>query len=88
MKHEIMETNDLAIFGEAVKRVRLKLGFTQNKAAQKAFISLTQLKEIESGKRDARTATICRMAESWGISPAEFYLDFAPKTTKGGSRKK
>lgn len=65
---------DKKTFGKNVKRIRDKeLGLSANKAAQMAFIGVTQLKRIENGTGNPNLETIFKMAEAWQVPIIEFF---------------
>jgi transcriptional regulator with XRE-family HTH domain len=84
MKQTKSDKNDLKILGETIKGFRLAKNLTLNRAAQMAFLNSTQLDEIEKGKRDARMATILRIAKAWEIPIGKFFGPFYAK--EGGHK--
>jgi transcriptional regulator with XRE-family HTH domain len=60
-----MERSDaLAVFGEAVRQARLRLGLSQEEMADVLGMHRTQLGHIEQGKKDCRLSTLIRLSAS------------------------
>ena len=68
--------------GLRIQEIREELNLSRNKASHKAFISLTQLKNIEDGEWNATLDTLLKIAESWGVHISEFFLDNKGKTKR------
>ncbi|RPI74757.1 MAG: XRE family transcriptional regulator [Desulfobacteraceae bacterium] len=70
-------------FGNNVKRIRESdLGLSANKAAQMAFIGVTQLKRIEKGTGNPNLDTILKISEGWGVPIIEFFRESKLTPTK------
>ena len=57
-----------AKFGQRVRQLRLKRGFSQEKLAEKANLDRTFVSMIERGKRRPTLDTAKRIAEGLGVS--------------------
>ncbi len=61
----------LYAFGENLKKLRKKRGFSQEKLAYSSNISLSQIARIETGRINTTLCTIVKIAETLEIDPAE-----------------
>jgi transcriptional regulator with XRE-family HTH domain len=52
---------------KAVRQIRLREGMTQEDLAGKAGVHLTWISRLESGRRDPRWSSLCRIAAGLGI---------------------
>lgn len=52
------------IFGENIKARRERLGLTQERLAEKAFVSNNTISDIESGDKFARSKTLVNLAKA------------------------
>lgn len=62
-------------FGEAVRRLRAKKGFSQEAFASHAGISRTYMSEIERGVTNASLVTVARVADGLGVSFGELFRE-------------
>lgn len=63
-----MEGSDaLAVFGDAVRQARLRLGVSQEEMAAILGMHRTQLGHIEQGKKDCRLSTLMRLADGLNL---------------------
>jgi transcriptional regulator with XRE-family HTH domain len=60
-------------FGWNVRRERERKGMTQEELAHAAGVHPTQVSHIETGKRNARFATIVRLAAALGVKPGRLF---------------
>lgn len=74
-----------AALGLAVRRGRLRLGFSQEGFADCLGMHRTQLGHIEQGKKDCRLTTIVRIAASLGVSTSELLAE-AEEAVRQNSR--
>jgi transcriptional regulator with XRE-family HTH domain len=72
-------------FGLAVRHFRLAKELTQEDLAHLADLHVTAISKIESGKRDARFSTVCRVAKGLGIP--RWQLDLAAELYELGPEK-
>lgn len=61
----------LRAFGLNVRRRREAIGFTQEKAGEKADLDPTYISGIERGVRNPSLLSICRLAKALGVSVSE-----------------
>lgn len=57
-------------FGGLLRRLRLEAGLTQEALAERAAVSERGLRYLETGRRAPYPATVVRLAEALGLSPA------------------
>jgi transcriptional regulator with XRE-family HTH domain len=58
-------------FGRNLRRYRQKLGISQEQLAFDCDLNPSEIGRLERAKRDPRLATICRVADGLGVSPAK-----------------
>jgi transcriptional regulator with XRE-family HTH domain len=58
-------------FGERIRALRLKKGWTQEHLAERAELNSVQVSHIERGANEPKLTTILRLAKALGIAPAE-----------------
>jgi transcriptional regulator with XRE-family HTH domain len=58
-------------FGEHLRRLRGRLGISQEKLAERASLSRTSVVNIEAGRQGVALATLYRLAEALGTGPGE-----------------
>lgn len=68
----VMEEKQL--FGQRVKRLRARLGLTQDQLAERIHISPKYLSNIERGKENPTLDTLLRMAKSLKVEPWEMFF--------------
>lgn len=62
-----------AAFGEAVRRRRQKLGWSQRELAEKMFTEEKQVGEIERGVRNPRLQAVFELESALGIGLGELF---------------
>lgn len=62
------------LFGQRVKRLRARLGLTQDQLAERIHISPKYLSNIERGKENPTLDTLLRMAKSLKVEPWEMFF--------------
>lgn len=60
------------MIAEKIKQVRTHKGFSQEKLAEKANLSLRTIQRVENGKTDARGDTLVRIANALNVTIHEF----------------
>ena len=71
--------------GKRIRRLRKKQGFTQEKLAEAAEISLSFLGHIERGTRKASVDTLVKLCNALSISPNLLLQDSLSDNLLGGS---
>lgn len=69
------DRSPLKTFGQAVRRLRLKTGLTQEELAERAGFDRTYLSMVELGKRNPALLNICRLAKALDTKPADLVGD-------------
>lgn len=64
---------DCLKFGQTVRELREKKGFSQEVFADQAGVHRTYMGGIERGERNPTLTTIWKIARALNISPAEFF---------------
>jgi transcriptional regulator with XRE-family HTH domain len=57
-------------FGDSVRALRTKRGWSQERLAKRAGLHRTYISDVERGVRNSRLATIVRIANALRVSPA------------------
>lgn len=70
-----MSYDPLHIFGDAVRRRRLKLGLTQEKLAELTSLDPTYISGIERGRRNPSLKNIYKIAYALRTSVAKLAVD-------------
>jgi XRE family transcriptional regulator, regulator of sulfur utilization len=70
------------MFGEALKRWRLKRGLTQEALAHEASITTTYASLVERGRKVPSLTVILKLCRALDCSPGELLADFTPTTLK------
>jgi transcriptional regulator with XRE-family HTH domain len=60
-----------ALVGQNVKRIRLKLGMTQERFAERSGFSQQYLSTLERGRRNPSVVTLYELASALGVSHIE-----------------
>ncbi|UUX92534.1 helix-turn-helix domain-containing protein [Methanoplanus endosymbiosus] len=86
--------DEILIFGELVKDIRLRKGLSQEKLAEKTSLDRTFISLIETGKSSPTLLTILKISGAFGLAPSELMLEFEkrlgeaeenkPEKTPGG----
>jgi transcriptional regulator with XRE-family HTH domain len=71
LSHEGKYRAPLKIFGQEVRRQRLRLRLTQEEIADRAGFDRTYLSMVELGKRNPALLNICRLARALDTTPAD-----------------
>lgn len=70
--------NEVALrFGENLRRVRRRVGLSQDELAARASLHRTEIGMLENGQRVARITTMIQLAGAMGIDPAELIAGIA-----------
>lgn len=69
------------LVGFNIKRVRKKLGMTQERFAELSGFQQHYLSEVENGKRNISIITLYELATALGVSPGEL-VRRPPKTKR------
>jgi transcriptional regulator with XRE-family HTH domain len=72
-----MQDNGYTVSGEKIKGLRIRRRLTQQKLAERAGLSLTQVSRIETGVHRPRFSTLEALAEALGVDADEL-IDYAP----------
>lgn len=67
--------------GEKIKRLRLKLGLTQEELADRAELSKGFISQLERDLTSPSIATLTDILECLGTTPGEFFSQKAPEKT-------
>jgi len=67
------------IFGATVRRLREKLGWTQEQLAEVAEMSATYIGFIERGENVPTLTIILKLADALGVTPAQLIADVSRK---------
>lgn len=70
-----MSNDFLAKFGSRVAELRKGRGLSQEKLAFEIGMDLTSVNEIERGKRNPTLMTVVKIAQAFGLRPAELLSD-------------
>jgi transcriptional regulator with XRE-family HTH domain len=70
-----MSNDFLAKFGSRVAELRKSRGLSQEKLAFEIGMDLTSVNEIERGKRNPTLRTVVKIAQAFGLRPAELLSD-------------
>lgn len=68
-----MPTDPRSPFGQRVRKLRQRKGFTLEKLAELSGLHETYLGEIERGKRNPALVSIVRIARGLEITPAKLF---------------
>lgn len=68
------------ILARNVKTLREKLGFTQEKLADKTGLSLNMIQKIEAGDRYGRKETQQKLADALGVTVSDLLMPVKPKS--------
>jgi transcriptional regulator with XRE-family HTH domain len=77
-----------AAFGDAIRTVRKRRGFSQESLALECELDRTYISGIERGVRNPSLTNIFKLAEALEIDPAELFAraQVAADGSEGGSR--
>lgn len=65
----------LHFFGEAIKKIRTKQGYSQEKFANLINMDRTYYASVESGKRNISLINISKIADGFNISLQELFKE-------------
>lgn len=75
---------ELVLFGEAVRRRRKELGYSQEAFGDACGIDRSYMGGIERGEHNLALVNILKIVNALGIQPSEFFKDLDnPKKKKG-----
>ena len=64
-------TDPLGAFGETVRELRKKKGWSQEDLALEVGLDRTYIGGVERGERNISLRNICRLAQALGVSPSQ-----------------
>lgn len=70
------------IFGQAMKRWRLKRGLTQEGLAHEAGITTSYASQVENGKKVPSLTVVLKLSIALDLTPAELLSDFTASSMK------
>ncbi len=70
------------LFAENVRRIRLKIGLTQEKVAEAAGLHPNYISSVERGERNISIGNIENIAIALGVSMSELVTDYQPQEKK------
>ncbi len=70
------------IFGEALKRWRLKRGLTQEGLAHEAGITTSYASQVENGKKVPSLTVVLKLCRALNLTPGELLSDFTSASIK------
>ncbi len=70
------------IFGEALKRWRLKRGLTQEGLAHEAGITTSYASQVENGKKVPSLTVVLKLCRALNLTPGELLSDFTAASIK------
>jgi transcriptional regulator with XRE-family HTH domain len=66
----VQNDNFRVVFGRTVRRLRLRLGLSQEKFAERCRLHRTYIGDIERGERNVSLENIIKIARGLGVSPS------------------
>ncbi len=72
---EKQKAPDLVLFGEAVRRRRKELGYSQEAFGDACGIDRSYMGGIERGEHNLALINILKIVEALGVPPSEFFKD-------------
>ncbi|WP_411281476.1 helix-turn-helix domain-containing protein [Gemmatimonas sp.] len=74
--------------GRRIAELRLAVGVTQERLAEKTGAAISWIKAIEAGSRDIRVSTMWRLADALGVEPEEVLaIPASMRVARGRPRK-
>ena len=70
------------IFGQAMKRWRLKRGLTQEGLAHEAGITTSYASQVENGKKVPSLTVVLKLSIALDLTPGELLSDFTASSMK------
>lgn len=65
----------LVSFGRAIRALRVKAGFSQEKLAEYANLHRTYIGMIERGEKNITLSNILKLGEALGVPASQFFLE-------------
>ena len=87
-KAHLTKKPDLLAFGEAVRRRRKTLGFSQEAFGDECGIDRSYMGGIERGEHNLALLNIMKIIAALGIQPSEFFADLDKSAKKKSPVKK
>lgn len=81
------DIKQLASVGSRIRKAREGCGLTLHELARLSGISASALSLIETGKRDLRVTSLCRIADALRIAAGDLVEDRTPEVTPVASPK-
>ena len=76
----------LLAFGQAVRRRRKTLGFSQESFADACGIDRSYMGGVERGERNLAMVNMMKIVDTLGVSPSEFFKDLDKPAKKSKSK--
>lgn len=70
-----MQTDIMARFGQAVRKLRREQGISQEELAERCGLHRTYISDVELGKRNVSLENIERIASSLNISLIDLFVE-------------
>ncbi len=67
------------LYGEAVRKRRHELGWSQEKLAERAELHRTYVADVERGVRNISLENIVKLTRALKLTLAEFFSDYYPE---------
>ncbi|MCW5234994.1 helix-turn-helix domain-containing protein [Verminephrobacter eiseniae] len=77
---------ELVAFGDAVRRRRKELGYSQEGFGDACGIDRSYMGGIERGEHNLALVNILKIVNALGIQPSDFFKDLDKLTKKGRSK--
>ncbi len=74
----------LASIGANVRRLRLKLGLTQEQLAEVVVLSPRHIQILESGQGNPAASTLIDLADKFGVKPGDLFRLASPPERRAG----
>ncbi len=71
--HKVRNQKVMSMFGQNVRRIRVKNSITQEQLAEDAGISQVQVARIESGKINTSISTVVALAKALNVEAGSFF---------------
>jgi transcriptional regulator with XRE-family HTH domain len=70
------DSNVKALFGNRVRRLRKRRGWSQEEFAHRVGLDRSYMGGVERGERNISLENICLIAQTLGIPPGELFQDW------------
>ncbi len=70
-----MASQSLIILGKTIRKLRSKLGISQEELAYRADIHRTYMGDVERGERNIATLNIVKIAKALKVKPSVLFSD-------------